>query len=117
RDSLEDKAPSSLLYRMATHVCLNRIRSSKRKPLHGDDDLLDRIAHGRDGESQSLAADALNRIFGNEQESTRVMATLHLLDGMTLEEVADEVGLSVSGVRKRLRGLKSRVRELEGVAP
>jgi hypothetical protein len=33
---------------------------------------------------------------------------------MTLEEVAAEVGMSVSGVRKRLRGLKAR---LEGMVP
>ena len=39
---------------------------------------------------------------------------LHLHDGMTLEEVAKEVGLSVSGVRKALRKLHERLRELEG---
>jgi RNA polymerase sigma-70 factor, ECF subfamily len=44
--------------------------------------------------------------------STRVMAVLHYLDGLTLEEVSAEVGLSVSGVRKRLRGLQER-RQLE----
>jgi len=32
---------------------------------------------------------------------------------MTLEEVARESGLSVSGVRKRLRTLKERVRGME----
>ena len=32
---------------------------------------------------------------------------------MTLEEVAREVGLSVSGVRKRLRTLKANVAALE----
>ena len=42
------------------------------------------------------------------------MAVMHLLDGMTLEEVAAEFGLSVSGVRKRLRTLKAHVVELEG---
>ncbi len=31
---------------------------------------------------------------------------LHYVDGLTLEQVAAEVGLSVSGVRKRLRGLR-----------
>jgi DNA-directed RNA polymerase specialized sigma24 family protein len=29
------------------------------------------------------------------------------VDGLTLEEVAKEVSMSVSGVRKRLRSLKS----------
>jgi RNA polymerase sigma-70 factor (ECF subfamily) len=41
------------------------------------------------------------------------MAVLHLVDGLTLEEVAAEMGLSVSGVRKRLRTLKAHVAELE----
>ena len=43
------------------------------------------------------------------------MAVMHLLDGLTLEEVAAETGLSVSGVRKRLRTLRSNVRELEAM--
>ena len=33
--------------------------------------------------------------------------------GLDVEEVAREVGLSVSGVRKRLRRLEERLRELE----
>ena len=40
------------------------------------------------------------------------MAVLHYVDGMTLQEVSTEVGLSVSGVRKRLRGLKERAKHL-----
>ena len=34
------------------------------------------------------------------------MAVYHYVDGMTLEETAELSGLSVSGVRKRLRTLK-----------
>jgi RNA polymerase sigma-70 factor, ECF subfamily len=33
------------------------------------------------------------------------MAVLHFVDGLTFEETARQVGLSVSGVRKRLRQL------------
>jgi RNA polymerase sigma-70 factor (ECF subfamily) len=38
---------------------------------------------------------------------------MHYVDGMTLEEVARESGFPVSGVRKRLRTLKERVRGME----
>ena len=55
----------------------------------------------------------LERLFGGHQESTRVIAVLHYVDGMTLEEVAGEVGMSVSGVRKRLRNLRRSLAELE----
>ncbi len=110
---LTDEALSSLLYRMATNVCLNRLRAQKRRPEAGDD-LLERIA-AAGPESSILARLGLDRLFGGQRESTRTIAVLHLLDGMTLEEVAREVGLSVSGVRKRLRGLRADLRELEGV--
>jgi RNA polymerase sigma-70 factor (ECF subfamily) len=33
---------------------------------------------------------------------------MHYIDGMTLEQTAAESGLSVSGVRKRLRKLKEK---------
>jgi DNA-binding NarL/FixJ family response regulator len=51
----------------------------------------------------------LDHIFKREKKSTREIAVMHFVDGMTLKEVADEVGLSVSGVRKRIRELRSRV--------
>lgn len=115
QDRLTDDAPSSLLYRMATNVCLNRIRSSKRKPEHPGDELLQRIAGSLGPEKRVLARLGLGRLFAREQESTQTIAVMHLLDGMTLEEVAGEVGLSVSGVRKRLRQLRAHLVELEGV--
>jgi RNA polymerase sigma-70 factor (ECF subfamily) len=115
KDRLEDKHPSSLLYRIATNVCLNRIRSQKRRPEDSGDDLLQRIANSDDPERRTRAKTVLGRVFKDQKESTRTIAVLHLLDGLTLEEVAAEVGMSVSGVRKRLRALRASVRELEQV--
>lgn len=115
RDRLTADAPSSLLYRIATNVCLNRIRTEGRRPEHPGDELLYRIAAASDPEESLRARSLLGRLFAAEQESTRTIAVLHLLDGMSLEEVAREVGLSVSGVRKRLRALRAHVRELEEV--
>ncbi|MEL6181918.1 MAG: sigma-70 family RNA polymerase sigma factor, partial [Myxococcota bacterium] len=39
------------------------------------------------------------------------------VDGMTLEETAKVVGMSVSGVRKRLRGLKANASHLQEALP
>lgn len=114
QDRLQHEAPSSLLYRMATNTCLNRIRSRKRRPEDGNDDVLSRIADAAEPETRLSARSLLDRLFGKERESTLTIATLHLLDGMTLEEVAKEVGMSVSGVRKRLRPLRARLQELQG---
>lgn len=113
RDRLDDSAPSSLLLRMSTNVCLNRIRSRGRRPEDPDEALLLEIATSEDLEDRSLARMLLRGIFRSEPESTRTMAVMHLLDGMTHEEVAREVGLSVSGVRKRLRTLRNRLSSQE----
>ena len=123
-DRLRDEAPGALLLRVATNVCLNRLRGERRRPedAHDDDDLALRIAQADDGsgdaESRTLARSVLGKLFGADDPlaaSTRSLAFMHLVDGMTLEEVARESRLSVSGVRKRLRGLKGRLAELEGV--
>ena len=108
--------PSRLLYQMATNVCLNRIRSQRRHPEDPDDALLAQIAGVEEPESRHLARGVLARLFAREQVSSRTIAVLHLLDGLTLAEVADQVGMSVSGVRKRLRGVKAALAVLEGAA-
>lgn len=113
RDRINDDYPSSLLYRMATNLCLNRIRDSKRRKTTTDQNLLEQIADWDDSEGRIAAGSVLERLFGGERESTRTMAVLHYVDRMTLEQVANEVSMSVSGVRKRLRGLRASLQELE----
>lgn len=111
QDRLRDHAPSSLLYRMATNVCLNQIRSMKRHPETQSEILLHSIASlGYHHEARTGARLILDKLFQNQKESTRMIATLHYLDGFTLEEVAEHVKMSVSGVRKRLRGLREQLK-------
>ncbi len=111
---LRDDYPSSLLYRIATNLCLNRIRDRQRmREDRVGDDILSSIASSDVDERQLEARNTLDRLFGGQLESTRTMAVLHYVDGLTLEEVAEEVGMSVSGVRKRLRGLRGSLKDLE----
>jgi len=113
RSTLNARYPSSLLYRIATNVCLNLLRSERRRPQAGDEELLLSIASLDEHEQRTAAGSFLDQLFGGERESTRAMATLHYVDGLTLEETAAQVGLSVSGVRKRLRGLRAKGLTLE----
>lgn len=117
RDRLTDHGASSLLYTIATNLCLNRLRSRRRRPEDPQSDsLIMQIAAADDPEARGLARGLLERFFASEPASTGTIAVLHLLDGMTLEEVAETVGMSVSGVRKRLRTLRASVTALAGVA-
>lgn len=113
KDTLTDEAPAALLMRVATNVCLNRLRSERRRPEDSDDEMAMAIAAGGQ-EERTLARRVLDRVFGREQESTLTIAVLHYVDRLTLEEVAEEVGLSVSGVRKRLRTLRERLPAPQG---
>lgn len=112
RGRIDAGHPSSLLYVMATHVCLNRIRDRSRHAVPAEDEELERIATAETQEGESAARLLLDRLFRRQPASSRTMAVLHYLDGLTLEEVAAEVGLSVSGVRKRLSSLRRVLREM-----
>ena len=112
RRRLTGEAVSSLLYVMATNACLSRMRVSRRAPIDPDDALVLEVAQGDDLEGRTLARALLETAFALEPVSTRTIAVLHHLDQMTHAEVAARVGLSVSGVRKRLRQLEGRLQTL-----
>jgi RNA polymerase sigma-70 factor (ECF subfamily) len=112
KERLEVRYPSSLLYRVATNVCLNRIRDRRRQPDTADEESLVRIAAAGEAGAGAEAGLLLERLFRRQPESTRTIAVLHHVDGLTLEQVAEETGLSVSGVRKRLRRLRHTLMEI-----
>ncbi|MCA9726201.1 MAG: sigma-70 family RNA polymerase sigma factor [Candidatus Eisenbacteria bacterium] len=107
--------PSSFLFVAATNECLNRLRSRSRRGPSDGDPLLLRIATMDDTEDRVGALSTLRRLFAQNPPSTRTMAVLHYVDGMTLEETAKETGMSVSGVRKRLRALHNSLTRIVSV--
>jgi RNA polymerase sigma-70 factor (ECF subfamily) len=113
RSRLEVRYPSSLLWKMATNLCLNRLRDRRGAPEATEDETLVRLARLEDPSPAAEARFTLGRLFARHKDSTRLIATLHYVDGLTLEQTAREVGLSVSGVRKRLRGLRETLLQME----
>ena len=113
RSQLEVRYPSSLLWKIATNLCLNRLRDRRGAPEPVEDATLVRLARLEDPEPGVEARFTLQRLFSQHQPSTRQMAMLHFVDGLTLEQTAREVGMSVSGVRKRLRGLRETLVQME----
>ena len=114
KEKLKGSYPSSLLYKIATNVCLNIIRQSKRAHITTDEGILAAIADSEDIENRIADRDFIQSIFHREKESTFLIAVMRFVDKMTLEEVAEETGLSVSGVRKRIRELQKKIRGLKG---
>jgi RNA polymerase sigma-70 factor (ECF subfamily) len=101
--------PSSLLYTMATNVCLNRIRARKREA-PGDffSDGGNFFPVVDEGSGQVDAELLVQAILKGESEQTRAICFMYYADGMTLEEIGKTVGASISGVRKKLLAFKKR---------
>jgi len=115
RNTLTAAYPSSLLWTMATNHCLNVLRSrAQRAEVSNADSLLENIACSSDISAETESGSVLDKIFDRHPESSRVIAALYLVDGMTLEETARETGMSVSGVRKRLRALRASAFKITG---
>jgi len=107
---LQGSFPSSLLYTMATNVCLNRLRGKKR-------DAGDILCNGvelysaADGSYEQVDAELLVKvILEDESEENRTICFMYHADGMTLSEIGEATGLSISGVRKRLESFRKRAR-------
>ena len=99
---------ASLFYVTATRVCLNKIRSDRLRSGPDFDVISETIASDfSELERDKIEAGIiLESIFAGRDKKDSLIATLHFVDGMTLEETAEQVGMSVSGIRKRIAELK-----------
>lgn len=107
---------ASLFYVTATRICLNKIRSEKLRSGPDFEVISQMITDDfSDLEREKIEAEIiLEDIFSTRDSKDALIATLHYVDGLTLEETAEQVGMSVSGVRKRLSELKKHSLKIAG---
>ena len=104
--------PSALLYRIATNVCLNRIRNERKHSLNEYLDVLHNISFFEKHEAETTARNLLTYILGKEKELTQKIAVMYFANGMTIKEIAETMRLSISGVHKHLDKLRQRIRNM-----
>lgn len=98
---------SSFLYTVATNVCLNKLRSDKIRS-GPEFNVIAEITEDKMSALQKERIDCsilLDCIFSQRDSKDRQIAVLYYVDDYTLEETAQKVKMSVSGVRKRLKKL------------
>ena len=106
---------ASLFYTTATRVCLNKIRSDKVRYSPQIDTITQEIADNSPcHEEITNTSLLLDYIFDDTISNTKDMAILHYVDGLTLEETAKMMKMSVSGVRKRLALLRNHAKKRIG---
>ena len=103
--------PSALLYRIATNVCLNKIRSQRYQTQYRYSDLLNNMRFFKSSEEESTARLLFEYVLEDERSMTRNIAVMYFLNGMTIKEIAGTMKLSISGVHKHLEKLRRKIRD------
>ncbi|MBI5507329.1 MAG: RNA polymerase sigma factor [Deltaproteobacteria bacterium] len=110
-----DAAVTTWLYRVTTNVCLNRLRSAKRRRARevpdpvlewGSLTPVDPYQHYR---HKSL----LTRVARDLDAESQAIFVYRYVDGMTLEEIASTTGTSRRTVAKRLKAIEQLITVLE----
>jgi RNA polymerase sigma factor (sigma-70 family) len=110
QNRLTGEYPSALLYRIATNTCLNRIRNERKHSLNEYLDILHNTSFFENQEENSTR-NLLTYILEKEKESTRQIAVLYFVNGMTIKEIAETMNISISGVHKHLAKLRRKIRD------
>jgi RNA polymerase sigma factor (sigma-70 family) len=103
--------PSALLYRIATNVCLNKIRDDRKHAISEYLSILCNMSFFENQKEDATARHLLEYVIEKEKESTRKIAVMHFINGMTIKEIAQTLKLSVSGVHKHLEKLRRKIRD------
>jgi RNA polymerase sigma-70 factor (ECF subfamily) len=109
-----EAAPSTWLWKTSTHVCLNQLRTRRRRR---EDTMEEVVLSGRDAWLDGVEIrEILDRLLDGEDEITQQCVLYHFVDGMTHDEAGVLVGLGGAAVRKRIAGFRERARSrLPGV--
>jgi RNA polymerase sigma-70 factor (ECF subfamily) len=112
-----ESSPSTWLFRVTTHLCLNRRRDQKRRA-----ELLER--HGptvwaeelrqRSGSESAEARTFLNKLWRTLPEELAMIGVLYWVDGLTTAEIGRMLGVSDRTVANRLTALQEAAKKAEG---
>ena len=110
RDSLRDKgAQTAWLYRIATHICLDRLRQyARRSPKESEADLNEVDVPEPDTPSlqkaleQGEMSECVQRYFNRLSDSYRSVILLHDMHELTAPEIAQLLGESLATIKIRL---------------
>ena len=101
-----DPRLSTWLYAIVSRLCLNRLASSDRKSVAHGEEMLLRVADPRGGPEadaeRSELESALHHAIAELSEERRVVVILRDLEGLSYEEIAEILEISIGTVKSRL---------------
>ena len=113
-----DCSPMTWLYRIATTYCLQQLRNQSRRTKK-----LQELSAWPEPDTSTPdmeGALTVERILSEQDEMTQKIAYLRFVDGLTLEETADVLGISRKTITRRMRRMsedarRTRVAPTEGI--
>ncbi|MFO0746750.1 MAG: sigma-70 family RNA polymerase sigma factor [Myxococcota bacterium] len=108
-----EASPATWLFRVTTHLCLNRRRDSKRRI-----ELMER--HGPTVWARSHAGEApearafLEKLWRTLPEELAMIGTLYYVDGLTTAEIGKMLGVSDRTIANRLTALTDAAKRAGG---
>ena len=115
-DSLRDvNALTTWLYRIATHVCLDRIRQQVRSAEIEPETDLDNLEEVDTPSLQQIVerndmSACVQRYLDSLSDSYRAVILMHDLDGLSSPQIAAALGVSLATVKIRLHRARLRLR-------
>ena len=106
------ESPVRWLYRVADRVCFDMMRGNKKSP-YSLGEWVDTIADSTDLAARHTEADTVLRFLARFDDKTRQVAVLYFLDGLSQEEVAQELGWSRQTIHKKIQNIRAEAEVLK----
>lgn len=103
-----ESSPYTWIYRITTHLCLNKIRHFKVTKIIGDAFEENTFNSGKSPEKTLVNTKAFYKVFDKLTEEEQMVISFYYVDGLTQEEVAQNMGLSRKTIYHRLKSIEDR---------
>jgi len=104
RDEIRDQTVKSLLYTIANNLCINRFEHQQVIF-----EFANNYKHEHNNSSPEFELELkefnnkLQRAIGKLNEKNRTVFLMNRIDGLTYKQIADNLGLSVKAIEKRMK--------------
>jgi RNA polymerase sigma-70 factor (ECF subfamily) len=112
----EPKVFRPWVYRIASRQAFQCLKRERRLPGHTEDDMLSSVVEEpREEKADSELLQRLPELVGEVSPASRAVLCLHYFEGLTLQEAADVLEISLAAVKSRLAYGLSVLRKKLGV--